>query len=346
MATPVEVPKLGNSVEECIIGRWLKRPGDAVSAGDAVAEIETDKTTFEVTAPVGGQLLATFFDEGAVVPVFTNFFVVGDAGENADAFRPQAAGPGPLAAVAAVVAPVEVAVSVAAPAVTGPMRMSPRARRFAEVHDFHPASVIGSGPGGRILEEDIRKLYEARPQQTAKAAPPSRLRATIARRMRESLSTTAQYTMNSSGGRGRFASDARAPQGVDRNGGYQHQSSGDVLRHPSAARYPVAQRRIRRRKRFKNMPRCTSGFACDTPKGLLVPVVRNAHALALSALAARMRDLTARATAGTIAADDLTGATFTISNLGNLGIETFTPLLQSAAGCDSRRECHPTESRS
>src|ERR1700759_2025668 len=69
------------------------------------------------------------------------------------------------------------------------------------------------------------------------------------------------------------------------------------------------------------------GFACDTPKGLLVPVVRNAHTLSLPALAARMKDLTARATAGTIPADDLTGATFTISNLGNLGIESFTPLL-------------------
>jgi pyruvate dehydrogenase E2 component (dihydrolipoamide acetyltransferase) len=69
------------------------------------------------------------------------------------------------------------------------------------------------------------------------------------------------------------------------------------------------------------------GFACDTPKGLLVPVVRNAHALSLSALATRMRELTAQATAGAISADDLTGATFTISNLGNLGIESFTPLL-------------------
>src|ERR1700729_601307 len=104
MATPVEVPKLGNSVEECIIGRWLKHPGDAVAAGDVVAEIETDKTTFEVTAPVGGKLLATFFEEGAVVPVFTNFFVLGDAGESADAFRPQGAAGAASAATATAVA--------------------------------------------------------------------------------------------------------------------------------------------------------------------------------------------------------------------------------------------------
>src|SRR3954451_9343806 len=91
MATPVEAPKLGNSVEECLISRWVKRKGEAVAAGDVVAEIETDKATFEVTSPVGGILLESFFDEGALVPVFTNIFVVGDQGEAVDAFRPGAA---------------------------------------------------------------------------------------------------------------------------------------------------------------------------------------------------------------------------------------------------------------
>src|SRR5437764_12366072 len=90
MATPVEAPKLGNSVEECLISRWVKRKGDAVSAGDVVAEIETDKATCEVTSPIDGVLLESFFDEGALVPVFTNIFVVGAAGESAEAFRPGA----------------------------------------------------------------------------------------------------------------------------------------------------------------------------------------------------------------------------------------------------------------
>src|SRR3954467_5379292 len=96
MATPVEVPKLGNTVEECLISRWAKRKGDAVSVGDLVAEIETDKATFEVTAPVNGTLLETFFEEGALVPVFTNLFVIGDPGENVDAFR---VGPAVLPAI-------------------------------------------------------------------------------------------------------------------------------------------------------------------------------------------------------------------------------------------------------
>ena len=88
MATPVEAPKLGNTVEECLVSRWVKHKGDQVAAGDVVAEIETDKATFEVTAPVDGVVLETFFDEGALVPVFTNLFVIGDPGESAEGFRP------------------------------------------------------------------------------------------------------------------------------------------------------------------------------------------------------------------------------------------------------------------
>ncbi|HMK97921.1 MAG TPA: lipoyl domain-containing protein, partial [Acidimicrobiales bacterium] len=82
MATPVEMPKLGNTVEDCLISAWLKHEGDSVAAGDVIAEIETDKTSFEITAPVGGVMLATFFPEGALVPVFTAICAIGQPGES------------------------------------------------------------------------------------------------------------------------------------------------------------------------------------------------------------------------------------------------------------------------
>src|SRR5262249_10472984 len=156
MATPVEVPKLGNTVEECLISRWAKRKGDAVTEGELVAEIETDKATFEVTAPVAGTLLETFFDEGALVPVFTNLFVIGAPGEPVDAFRP-AAKAAPAALVTA--APVAAAAAPAPARSVTASALSPRARRFAAQRNFHPANVAGSGPGGRVLEADLRKLY-------------------------------------------------------------------------------------------------------------------------------------------------------------------------------------------
>src|SRR5436305_5800896 len=143
MATPVEAPKLGNSVEECLISRWVKRKGESVSAGDVVAEIETDKATFEVTSPVDGVLLESFFDEGALVPVFTNIFVVGKPGESVESWRPGGAGVElqardvPVREMAARAAPM--------PAPHG-ARLSPRARRFAKEHEFQPAGVNGSGP--------------------------------------------------------------------------------------------------------------------------------------------------------------------------------------------------------
>src|ERR1019366_7757543 len=158
MAIPVEVPKLGNTVEECLIAKWCKRKGERVSIGDVVAEIETDKATFEVTAPVDGTMLETFFDEGALVPVFTNLFVLGEPGESADAFRPQGAAH-PVAAAATDAVPASPAApqtdrEAARPVAVAPAgSFSPRARRFANEHGFHPATVTGSGPGGRVLED-------------------------------------------------------------------------------------------------------------------------------------------------------------------------------------------------
>src|SRR5690349_4022729 len=132
MATPVEVPKLGNTVEECLVSKWVKRKGDVVAAGDIVAEIETDKATFEVAAPVAGTVIETFFEEGALVPVFTNLFVIGNAGETWTGGTPvQSAGlaeaPAPRAAATS-----PVVEQRQAPVVGGgsQAQLSPRARRF------------------------------------------------------------------------------------------------------------------------------------------------------------------------------------------------------------------------
>ena len=147
MAVAVEIPKLGDpTLEECLISKWLKEEGQAVVAGKAVVEIETDKTSFEVEAPLNGPVLARFFNQGALVPVFTKLFVIGNPGESSEEFRPQVEGasgagravrseepseqsahPEPVARAGADAA---VASSSAA--------WSPRARRFAEEHNFYP----------------------------------------------------------------------------------------------------------------------------------------------------------------------------------------------------------------
>jgi pyruvate dehydrogenase E2 component (dihydrolipoamide acetyltransferase) len=216
-----------------------------------------------------------------------------------------------------------VAARAAAPVIMTAVRMSPRARRFAEVHGFHPGAIIGTGPGGRILEADLRTLYEARPRSAPKS---SRLREIIARRMRESLSTTAQYTMNASAdAAGLLVLRARIKASVgaaDIN--INHLVAFCTIR--ALGEVPSLNAEFIDGK-IQEREAVDLGFACDTPKGLLVPVVRGAQALPLAELAARMKELTARAVAGAISPDDLSGGSFTISNLGNLGIEWFTPLL-------------------
>jgi pyruvate dehydrogenase E2 component (dihydrolipoyllysine-residue acetyltransferase) len=173
--------------------------------------------------------------------------------------------------------------------------------------------VEGSGPNGRVLERDLKSAYEAGRQI-------SKVRERIARRMRESLASTAQFTLNGSAdARGLLAMRARN-RGININHLVTFCTIEALMDVPAlnaefidGAIHEHADVHI--------------GFACDTPRGLLVPVVRNAHLLCIDDLAERMQELAAKAVDETIAPDDLAGATFTISNLGSLGVEDFTPLL-------------------
>jgi pyruvate dehydrogenase E2 component (dihydrolipoamide acetyltransferase) len=325
MATPVDLPKSGNTVEECVITRWVKRKGDAVSAGDVIADVETDKASFEITAPVDGTILDTFFEEGALVPVFTTVCVVGRAGESVAEFRPPSAAateanripnpeshriPNPESQI---------------PISNAPPPYSPRARRFAAERGFQPATVVGSGPGGRVLERDVRAAYEAA-AKTSSAVRSSSTRETIARRLRESLASTAQYTLHASAdATGLLALRAR----VKASPGAVDITINDLVTFCTIQALldaPELNAELRD-GRIVTHTDVHIGFACDTPRGLLVPVVRNAHTLRIDELARRMQALAAQAVEGTISPDSLTGATFTISNLGAFGIESFTPVI-------------------
>src|SRR5271157_2616022 len=303
MAIAVEVPKLGNTVEECLIAKWRKHQGEQVSAGEVVAEIETDKATFELTAPLDGTLLATFFDEGTLVPIFTNLFVIGQPGESVDAFRPQSAAPAQATGATE---------TASAPPAAGPARdnaaapptpaapsgaFSPRARRFAEEHGFHPASVSGSGPSGRVLEEDLRNQHYGSPRPSSaaqrrievgeevrgdgsgvdgmilssdlgpQAVRLSGVREKIARRLRESLAGTAQYTLNASANaeglllvRARVKASPGVPD-ININDLVTFCTIKALLEAPDL-NAEFIDGRIRKHAEIH------IGFACDTPRGL------------------------------------------------------------------------------
>ena len=368
MATAVEIPKLGNTVEDCLLVAWLKQKGDAVTTGDALAEIETDKTSFELTAPSDGVLLGTFFEAGALVPVFTVICAIGSPGEDVTDLAPHDASagaptrlepgeplreqslkasalPAPSAGRQEPWAPAAASAHGAAPSGNGPL--SPRAKRFASEHGINPALAGGSGPGGRVLEEDLRRLYltaqfagaedgpgGVQPSGAGAAAPsPSTttvrmtpVRERIARRLRESLAQTAQYTLNSSANAGGLLAVRKKMKAAAVTADV---TIGDLVAYctlKALLEVPDLNAElidgVVHRHSEVNL-----GFACDTERGLVVPVVHRSEGLSLLELSNRMKELAARANQGSIAVDDLNGATFTISNLGSLGIESFTPVV-------------------
>lgn len=352
MAIAVEMPKLGNTVEECLLAKWTKTKGERVSEGEIIAEIETDKATFEVPAPGSGTLLEMFFAEGALVPVFTNICVIGAPGESTAEFAPRQALPEQPAPQGEPDLDVRRRPGGTPHIASG--AASPRAQRFAAEHGIEITGIRGSGPDGRVLEQDVREAFYMNPRRSGLArrriaegyepagagtgvngmllardlgepgVPLSRMRHTIADRMRESLATTAQYTLTSSAAAAGLLAIRR------REKARQPDITINVLVMFAAIRALERMPELNAELRDGKLYRRASvhlGFACDTERGLMVPVIRNAQAMSAAELAHAAKSLADAAVSGAISPDDLTGATFTVSNLGALGIESFTPIL-------------------
>ncbi len=371
MATPVIMPKQGQSVESCIIVGWKKKSGDAIKAGEIICEVETDKATFEVESPAEGTILALFFDAGSDVPVLTPIAAIGKQGESIDALRPSgaaghaAASPAAAAAVGSVPAVTSAAATAVlpGPAANGARIMaSPRARALAATRGVTLVGLRGTGPGGRIIERDVQAAIAggftaASPAAGAPAAAPLRpapaampvpaalgapaagdeytdirvtgIRKLIAERMFASLATTAQLTMSSSADareiqalrkKCKESPEAMGLRGVTINDMVLFAVARSLLLHPDMNAHFGGETL----RQFRSVH---LGFAVDTPKGLMVPVIRNAHALSLRQVAAESARLTRGCREGGITPDEMGGGTFTVTNLGVFGVQGFTPVL-------------------
>lgn len=384
MAITVVMPRQGNTVETCIILGWKKREGDEVKEGETLCEVETDKATFEVESPGEGVVLKVLHPEGAEVPVLAPIAVIGARGESADAAleearrtgvnghgaTPSGAGGGGAAAAGGdrvIAAGGETgARSTAASAGLMPYgrkaRISPRARKLAEAHEFNWEGLSGSGPGGRVIERDVREALErgasptlaggatlahgaaakgaervaaaARPAPDAGAGAITEIavqgvRRRTAERMRESIATTAQLTLN-------CTADARAFQAYRRKLkeggaalGLAEVNLNDMIMFAAAktlSAFPSLNAHFLGDK-ILQFERVNLAFAVDTPRGLMVPVIRNADLLSLRGLSEEARRLAAACRDAKISREELSGGTFTVTNLGGLGIEQFTPVL-------------------
>jgi pyruvate dehydrogenase E2 component (dihydrolipoamide acetyltransferase) len=354
MATIVIMPKQGQSVESCIIVSWKKHAGDAVKAGDVLCEVETDKATFEVESPAEGTLLAIFHEQGADVPVLTPIAAIGKPGESTDGLRgagaASAAQPTPAAQPAAAAPVPAVApspVAVPAPSADGKIKASPRAKALAAAKAVSLAGLLGTGPGGRIIERDVVAAPAggtAKPQAAARPAQPAPLaagevrevkvtgiRKLISERMLASLQSTAQLTMHT-------AADARAIQSMRKRFKESPEAMGlrdvninDMVLYAVSRILPqyTDLNALFVGDTLKMHASVHLGFAVDTPKGLMVPVIRNAHVLSLREVAREAARLIAGCRDGGIRPEEMAGGTFTVTNLGTFGVHAFTPVLNA-----------------
>jgi pyruvate dehydrogenase E2 component (dihydrolipoamide acetyltransferase) len=331
MASEVRVPTTGNAGEPVVLLKWNVQVGASVEAGEVLVSVETAKAVVEIEAPAAGTVLDIRFAEGDQAAEHEILALIGDPAEFVPAAgsRPDpATGSEPAAQTSP--APMPKATPAEPPLGSGRMRVSPRARRLATERGLDITSLTGSGPLGRVLIADVvaapvsaASTSSTTPDTAAGAAAPTATtvpvrgaRKVTAQRMHASLQETAQVTLTRYADADVLLSYARRLRATSRA----------VAKHPEANSW-FSWDGI---KRFDDV---NLGFAVDTGQALLVPVIRSANTLALAALASQARALIERARSGKITDEEMNGGTFTVSNLGGLGIHWFTPVLNPPQTC-------------
>lgn len=350
MAIAVIMPKQGQSVETCIITKWFKQKGETIATGDILFSYETDKAAFDLESPADGILLDVFFTDGAEVPVLVNVAVIGKSGESTESFNPNKSSVASKASTASTASKAPEAIKAAKaikaveailPESGGKIRISPRAKRLAEDKNLNYSNLQGSGPNGRIITNDIEKALSgtAVNKITVKASgdefteqPLSNVRKLIAKAMHASLQNSAQLTHH-------MSADVRhlleARQKI-KNKLTTDKSQQDITLNDMVCwcvikaleKFPEANSHFLD-DRIKTFHKIHLGIAVDTPRGLMVPAVKNAGDMDLVKLSKELKAVADACKKGSISPELIqsTAATFTVSNLGNYGVEMFTPVV-------------------
>lgn len=365
MSITLTMPRLSDTMEQGTIIKWNVQEGDEVASGAVVADIETDKATMEMQAYDDGVVAKILVGEGTQVPVGTAIALIAEEGEDPtglDAATPQAAATEPPAVAETATepaseptAPPAASTSKPATASGGRQRVSPVARRLAEEHGIDLAELAGSGPGGRIIKRDVLARVEAEPVVgTVEAAVPvplasvptvqqvpalestdievSGMRQTIARRLVESKQTIPHYQVKM-----RFSMDALIDMRASMNEKLAAEgvklSVNDFLVRACAlamAEHPMfnaswAGDRILAHRRV-NIGVAVS-LSEERGGGLVVATIRDANLKSLRMISAETRMLATKAREKGLTTEEMSDATFTISNLGMFGVDDFTAII-------------------
>ena len=361
MASRVVMPKLSDTMEEGRILRWLRKEGESIETGQALAEVETDKATVEMESYGNGTILKLVTPEGQFVKVGDVIAIVGQPGEDVSSLLPPAGGapaqsPAPAAAASAQPAPPPAAAAPAARAVVPPspgagapapsgrsLRASPLALRMAAEAGLDLASLQGSGPQGRIVKRDIEAALTQAPQPAAAAGPRARdvpaapeaaaesedvelsmVRRTIARRLVQSKGPVPHFYLTI---------DAAMDRVWDAYRALRDQKSpisiNDIIIKAAALalrQHPELNASFAG-DRVRVFSRVHIGMAVAVEDGLVTPVLRDADLKPLEAISEEARTLAERARSRKLQPDELAGSTFSISNHGMMGIEEFSAII-------------------
>ncbi len=336
MASEIRVPTLGESITEATIAQWYKKPGDAVAMDEPLCELETDKVTVEVPAQAAGVMGDLLFQEGETVEVGALLGSI-EAGEGA-APAPSKS-PAPVKETAAkAAAPAE----AKAPAVSGLDDLAPSVRGIVAENNLDPASIVGTGKDGRITKADaLQAAANPVPPMVASSlavAGPreervkmTRLRQTIARRLKESQNTAAMLTtFNEVDMSALMALRSTYKDTFEKKHGARLGFMSFFVRACVSALHeiPAVNAEISGDeiiyKNYVNM-----GVAVGTDRGLVVPVLRDVQAMGFAEIETTIAGFGQKARDGQLAIEDLQGGTFTISNGGVYGSLMSTPILNA-----------------
>ena len=340
MAKQFRFPDVGEGITEGEVVRWLVKEGDAVKADQTLAEIETDKAIVEMPSPYAGTVLKLHFKEKDIVKVGQVLVTIGEKGEAV----PEAGGP----AVEAAVAPRQTEggppPAAAATAPAGGVQATPRVRKLAQELGIDLAGVQGTGPGGRITEEDVKSAKEKPAEKkleikikskydlygTLERIPLRGVRRATAKHMRESLDKTAQVTHFDEADVTKLAALRDAMKAEAEAKGIKLSYLPFIVKAVIEALklHPLFNATLNDQeeeiivKKYYNI-----GIAVDVPDGLIVPVVKAAGQKSILNIAAEIQWLAEAAKKRSLDLADLKGGTFSITNVGMIGGEAATPII-------------------
>jgi pyruvate dehydrogenase E2 component (dihydrolipoamide acetyltransferase) len=355
MAQIIDMPKLSDTMTVGTLVKWLKKEGDAVKSGDMLAEVETDKATMELESFFDGTLLKIFAPAGSQIAIGAPLAAIGKAGETVEA--PAATTPPPAAEkkpvpvpAPAAPAPAKATAPSAAPAATSPapapasaalggrIKISPLARKMAAEKSIDPAYITGSGPGGRIVRADIlaaEKSPQGRlhtgPVQDDEVVPVSNVRGIIARRLLESKTQIPHFYLEVEVDAAPLLDlRARLNASLEKEGAKL--SVNDFILKACAealCRVPAVNCSWENSTppAIRHHSAAHVSFAVAIDDGLITPVIRDTNSKSILAISNEAKQLAKLAKDKKLKPDQFTGGTFCVSNLGMMGIERFSAII-------------------